>query len=753
MRMGVDIGADPRFRTTGRYWDKQQTLSCGFGQLARRVVAFGCGDQIASWVDTICSSDHTLLKALTIMSVEQHLLFAVLAFEDELLDLQQFTSACRAWATDKSKSLADQLTERGWVTPEDRVFIEKKAARKLAKHQNDPRVTLNSVTRGDVCDALLTQVGDTDVQQSLSSWPSAAPVLIETIGQTLDESEQPKSRYTWINEVGTGGLGKVWLARDNNLSREVALKEIKPGSASSEAVRRLIKEAQITGQLQHPGIVPVYEINHEGRPFYTMKLVRGETLSKTIREHHERKQAGDDDPLSERRLIRIFLSVCDAIAYAHSRGVIHRDLKPENIVLGEFGEAIVLDWGLARQVNSDDEDSTPIVVTEDGWTEATQAGKRLGTPGYMSPEQAAGRVQHMDERTDIYGLGAILFEILTGQPPHQPDKSVYVGSRLTAMLHRIATGQTPHVREIDTTIPVELDAICAIAMARRHNVRFQTVTDFEAAMKEYSAHIESISLTELGEANLAKARGSDNYDDYARTMFQFEQAYEMWPVNETAKIGVSTARLAYAESALKKGDLDLCMSVLDPNDPTHRKLRKKSIEALSRKRRIEEEHSRLRRNKRHTFVLWIVSVIAVVMSTLFVVAVYAAFEATAQKAIAVEQEKIAKINEAEAIKQEGIVKEQTKIAQTNFEEAEKQRVTADGERMIADQMRIEAEKAKEAEAAQKLIAQKNFEEAKKLRLIAEEKDREAVKLSQQKAVVEEQLKIALKKIKDLEQKQ
>ena len=214
---------------------------------------------------------------------------------------------------------------------------------------------MNSVVRGDVCDAI-KQVEDADIQQSLSSWPSSGPVLIETIGETLGEPEQPKSRYTWVSEVGKGGLGKVWLARDNDLAREVALKEVKPGSASKEAVRRLIKEAQITGQLQHPNIVPVYEV-HRGsdRPFYTMKLVKGETLSKAIRRHHEQIRAGREDPLSLPRLLNVFVNVCEALAYAHSRGIIHRDLKPENIVLGDYGEAIVLDWGLAKQIGSPDE--------------------------------------------------------------------------------------------------------------------------------------------------------------------------------------------------------------------------------------------------------------------------------------------------------------------------------------------------------------------------------------------------------------
>ena len=159
---------------------------------------------------------------------EKHLLFAVLAFESDLIDLAQLTAACRAWVADKSKPIADLLVERGWITAEDRGFVEKQLERKLAKHQHDPRVTLNSIVRGDVCDAI-KQVEDADIQQSLSSWPSSGPVLIETIGETLGEPEQPKSRYTWISEVGKGGLGKVWLARDNDLARAK-----RPGSGTAK---------------------------------------------------------------------------------------------------------------------------------------------------------------------------------------------------------------------------------------------------------------------------------------------------------------------------------------------------------------------------------------------------------------------------------------------------------------------------------------------------------------------------------------
>ena len=442
------------------------------------------------------------------MATERHLLFAVLAFENELIDLVQLTSACRTWAEDKSQPLADLLIARGWLTNDDRAFVEKLVDRKLAKHQHDPRVTLNSIVRGDVSDAI-QEVGDADIQQSLSTWPSTAPVLVETLVQT--EFDKPKSRYTWLSEVGKGGLGKVWLAHDNDLVREVALKEIRPdrSAGSQEAVRRLIKEAQITGQLQHPNIVPVYEVNRStGRPFYTMKLVKGESLAKAIKKHHQQRRAAQsgaqrqrEDRLSLPRLLNVFANVCEALAYAHSRGVIHRDLKPENIVLGDYGEAIVLDWGLAKQIGIADESNAPVIITEDAQSPATHLGATPGTPAYMAPEQASGQVDRIDHRTDIYGLGAILFEILTGHPPHRSHREEQVANpvpgqvesqphstpRLTVreLLQHICVDETPHARDSDPSISLELDAICAKAMSKRQDDRYPDAKSLVADVRRY----------------------------------------------------------------------------------------------------------------------------------------------------------------------------------------------------------------------------------------------------------------------------
>src|SRR5262249_52658322 len=177
--------------------------------------------------------------------------------------------------------------------------------------------------------------------------------------------------------------------------------------------------ARVTGQLEHPGIVPVYELAkrpENQQPFYTMRFVQGRTLSAAAASFHEQRSAGRAGLLELRALLNAFVTVCNALAYAHARGVVHRDLKGENILLGEFGEVIVLDWGLAK-VLGQAEEGTPVQVNEDPALQATLEGQVMGTPAYMAPEQAAGQVERIDTRTDVYGLGAIFYELLTGQPP------------------------------------------------------------------------------------------------------------------------------------------------------------------------------------------------------------------------------------------------------------------------------------------------------------------------------------------------
>ena len=254
-----------------------------------------------------------------------------------------------------------------------------------------------------------------------------------------NSDEIPKSasgsRYHLDGEIARGGMGAVLKGRDTDLGRDLAIKVLLDAHKDNpQVIQRFVEEAQIGGQLQHPGIVPVYELGQfiDKRPFFSMKLVKGATLSKLL---SDRK-----NPQEERsRFLGIFEQICQTMAYAHSRGVIHRDLKPSNIMVGAFGEVQVMDWGLAKvlqtggiedetQAHNKNKDISVIQTLRSSTSETpvkfgsnTQVGSVMGTPAYMSPEQALGEIGSVDERSDVFGLGAILCEILTGQPPYVSD--------------------------------------------------------------------------------------------------------------------------------------------------------------------------------------------------------------------------------------------------------------------------------------------------------------------------------------------
>ncbi len=261
--------------------------------------------------------------------------------------------------------------------------------------------------------------------------------------QHLNSSEIPKapadSRYQLQGEIARGGMGAIIKGRDTDLGRDLAIKVLLDQHKDKpEVIQRFVEEAQIGGQLQHPGIAPVYELGQftDRRPFFSMKLVKGETLSKLL--------ADREEPADDRgRFIGIFEQVCQTMAYAHSRGVIHRDLKPANIMVGAFGEVQVMDWGLAKVLPTggvadekkahDKQQGQSVIQTlrskigsdapgvVGSFGSQTQMGSVMGTPAYMPPEQALGEIDNLDERADVFGLGAILCEILTGKPPYVAD--------------------------------------------------------------------------------------------------------------------------------------------------------------------------------------------------------------------------------------------------------------------------------------------------------------------------------------------
>lgn len=287
-------------------------------------------------------------------------------------------------------------------------------------------------------------------------------------------SESPtQSRYDALRLHASGGIGQVWRAHDRHLDREVALKELLPGAAGNAKIAaRFVREARLTGQLEHPGIVPVYELAFDSasdEPFYTMRLVHGHTLTDAIAAHHARRAEGRPEPLDFVALLAAFVAVCNTIAYAHSRGVLHRDLKGDNVVLGDFGEVIVLDWGLAKLVDQPDD----VVETFDGTgsddPKLTRQGEVVGTPAYMASEQAEGRLDWIDHRTDIFGLGAILYEILTGRPP-------FVGADTIDVLIQAVRGKPQPPHEIVADVPRVLEAVCLKALARHREDRYDSAS-------------------------------------------------------------------------------------------------------------------------------------------------------------------------------------------------------------------------------------------------------------------------------------
>ncbi len=293
-------------------------------------------------------------------------------------------------------------------------------------------------------------------------------------------------------ELGRGGMGRVLRARDPAIGREVAKKVLLDEAAAAPAARaRFLAEARVTGQLEHPAIVPVYALGHEptGAPFFVMKLVRGRSLAEVLRatRDHPALPEGQLAPL-----LRQFLKVCDAVAYAHARGVLHRDLKPANVMTGDFGEVLVMDWGLARvgpgEAAPDEPGTTGasgvasnLASVVSGSAEVTQDGAVMGTPAYMPPEQAEGRREAVDARSDVYALGAILFELLALRPP-------FVGATPLNVVKQVLVDAPPDPRAVappGRPVPRELAAVALRCLAKDPADRYARVVDLAAEVTRF----------------------------------------------------------------------------------------------------------------------------------------------------------------------------------------------------------------------------------------------------------------------------
>lgn len=426
------------------------------------------------------------------MDRDRNLLFGILTSRLVKVDTVAFAEGARAWAKEPATSLPQRLVDSGAVSRQDARIVWSLVKQAVSSHGGDRAAALAAF--GGEGEAARSFRGALTITASGEVEPSGGPVdlFAQRDGDAGCAFEEKGGRYRFLNEHSRGGMGRVLLVHDDRLGRDVAMKELlpetagketpgTPGHKSAAVVARFLREARVTGQLEHPSIVPVYELGRreDQTLYYTMKFVRGKTLDQAL------KDAGS---LQERLgLLPHFVDLCQAIAYAHSRGVIHRDLKPANVMIGEFGETVVLDWGLAKRRGDEDAHEREMIrkladasAGLDGEDAGTVHGKVIGTPTYMSPEQARGEEGLIDERSDIYALGAVLYELLTGHPPFQGENALQIR-------YQIIEKPPEAVRTAEPQVPPELVAICERAMRKNPADRYVSAKDLAEETERFQS--------------------------------------------------------------------------------------------------------------------------------------------------------------------------------------------------------------------------------------------------------------------------
>jgi WD40 repeat protein/serine/threonine protein kinase len=461
-------------------------------------------------------------------SADRNLIFGLLAMQMDFVTREQLLDAMHAWMLEKQTPVGEILCRRGVLDARRARALDALVDIHVEQHGN-PQASLEALRVEPSVRRDLGQLDDADVQASLAGLPSQdssatgdgksedSLAVLPTTAPVGDATFP--MRFRRLREHAKGGLGEVFVALDGELDREVALKEIQARHADHpESRARFLTEARVTGALEHPGIVPVYGLGvyPDGRPYYAMRFIKGDSLKDAIDAFHgmasrERQRPEDGHPsvayasgslgfhsFAFRQLLRRFVDVCNAIAYAHDKGVIHRDLKPANVMLGKFGETLVVDWGLAKVMGqADAEATTASVLLSSGDSSFTQAGQALGTPAFMSPEQAAGRLDRVGPASDTYSLGATLYCLLTGKAPFT-DKDVGV------VLGKVQNGDFKPPRQVNTSAPAALEAICLKAMALKPQDRYSSPRELAEEIEHWLADEPVRAYLEPWGARLAR---------------------------------------------------------------------------------------------------------------------------------------------------------------------------------------------------------------------------------------------------------
>ncbi|MEQ1824488.1 MAG: WD40 repeat domain-containing serine/threonine protein kinase [Pirellula sp.] len=556
--------------------------------------------------------------------------------------------------------------------------------------------SLSSATEGTGSDGKLNRVWEAaigtsnrDLNQSLRFERAEASdsIFRRVARRKVADANSPNATeadYQIQHKLGDGGMGIVFSAIQNAVNRIVAVKSIKAEKQSNDSTRKqFFYEAEITADLDHPNIPPIYEMGTTAEDvlFYSMKLIQGTPWQKVIN-----KITRDEN-------LEIFAKIADAVAFAHSRNIIHRDLKPDNVMLGAYGEVYLMDWGLGVNI---------------------QKNKSIdfgGTPDFMAPEMAANKRKEIGKPSDVYLLGAILFQIIVGRAPH--------GGK-TAMQRLQAAARNEIVESV---IDDPLLEIARIALATDPKQRYASVEKLQEAIREVRRHAESIALSNRSKELADKASERKDYDSFTRSLYGFRDAIELWSDNHAAIAGLAQTRLAYGQCAFDRGDYDLAVQTLD------RSVSQEAVvydQAVKAKLLVSQRGQRLKTLRR---------VFMISVSSLSVLLAGAALYAWNQKTVAenaAAAEKIAKEGETKA-KDEAIEAKEIALAAANAETKAKQEETiAKNEAIQANDQAIAAAKAEEIAKKQETLAKEKALAAAESERIAKEGETKAKQAAEQR---------------------
>ena len=447
-----------------------------------------------------------------------------------------------------------QLDNEHWVVysetfdlqnhlPTETIRIAEKPAKTRSMHAKLPRMSVHT--------------------PFLESLPTAVEL---SMVEEDEELSPPEFRLGAL--LATGGMGRICQATQIPLHREVVIKMLRKDKRNAPMAARLLQEACLTGVLEHPNIVPIYQLgkDSEGHPMLVMKRIEGTDWKEVLQTRHHNPEKLPSEQRTLEWHIRILVQVCNAIEFAHSKKIVHRDIKPENVMIGEFGEIYMLDWGIAASI--DPEESRPIPAIKD-------ATGLAGTPSYMAPEMLASNLEQINERTDVYLLGAVLHEILTGAPPHS-------GHRLMEILAQICTRGN---FDYGKSIPSGLADASNRAMSLLQDERFPSVKEFRLALEQYLTHREAYELIQESLKLLEELRGhlalispqdttlpafytppeevdTEIYAVFWRCHFGFKQALRIWEDSQEAKDGLQSLLEAMIEHELNQKDLKTADNLL-----------------------------------------------------------------------------------------------------------------------------------------------------------------------------------------------